>query len=82
MKLTKRKYRLTIGVLKLLNIILNIEEKLVEKPAILKAPLKTKLVLENAIAYFCAYIKPSTRSHNKNFLNNKLKIFQKELPGT
>ena len=59
--LTKSKYRITICAGKLWNIILNIEEKLVEKLAIFKATIKTKLVLlENAIVYFNAYIKPST----------------------
>ena len=43
-KLTKRKYRITIRARKLWNIILNIEEKLIEKPAVFKATLKTKLV--------------------------------------
>ena len=52
-KLTKSKYRITIRAPKLWNIILNIEEKLIEKPAIFKATIKTKLVLlENAIVYF------------------------------
>ena len=38
---------------KLWNIILNIEEKLIEKRAIFKATIKTKLLLlENAIVYF------------------------------
>ena len=36
-KLTKRKYRITIRSPKLWNIILNIEEKLIEKPPIFKA---------------------------------------------
>ena len=52
-KLTKSKYRITIRAPKLWNIILNIEEKLIEKPAVFKATVKTKLVLlENAIVYF------------------------------
>ena len=52
-KLTKSKYRITVRALKLWNIILNIEEKLIEKHAIFKATIKTKLVLlENAIVYF------------------------------
>ena len=52
-KLTKSKYRIKIRAPKLWNIILNIEEKLIEKPAIFKATIKTKLVLlENAIVYF------------------------------
>ena len=52
-KLTKSKYRIIIRAPKLWNIVLNIEEKLIEKPAIFKATIKTKLVLlENAIVYF------------------------------
>ena len=52
-KLTKIKYRITIHAPKLWNIILNISEKLIEKPAILKAIIKTKSVLlESAIVYF------------------------------
>ena len=52
-KLTKSKYRITICAPKLWNIILNIEEKLIEKHANFKATIKTKLVLlENAIVYF------------------------------
>ena len=52
-KLTKSKYRTTIRAPKLWNIILNIEEKLIDNPAIFKATIKTKLVLvENAIVYF------------------------------
>ena len=52
-KLAKSKYRITICALKLWNTILNIEEKLVEKPAIFKATIKTKLVLlENTIVHF------------------------------
>ena len=56
-KLTKSNYRITIRATKLWNIILNIEEKLLEKPAIFKVAIKTKLVLlENAIVYFwCTY---------------------------
>ena len=53
LKLTKSKYRIAIRAPKLWNIILNIEEKFIEKPAIFKATIKTKLVLlENAIVYF------------------------------
>ena len=38
---------------KLLNIILNIEEKLIENPAVFIVTIKTKLVLlEKAIVYF------------------------------
>ena len=52
-KPTKSKYRITIRAPKLWNIILNIEEKLIEKPAIFKATIKTKLVLlEIAIVCF------------------------------
>ena len=52
-KLTKSKYRTTILALKLWNIILHIEEKLIEKYANFKATIKTKLVLlENAIVSF------------------------------
>ena len=51
-KVTKSKYRI-ICASKSWNIILNIEEKLIENPAIFKATIKTKLVLlENAIVYF------------------------------
>ena len=50
-KLTKSNYRLTIRVPKLWNIILN--KKNIEKPAIFKATIMTKLVLlENEIVYF------------------------------
>ena len=52
-KLTKSKYRITIRTPKLWNIILNIEEKLIEKQVIFEEIIKTKLVLlENAIVYF------------------------------
>ena len=52
-KLTKSKYRITIRAPKLWNIILSMEEKRIEKPAIFKVIIKTKLVLlENAIVYF------------------------------
>ena len=52
-KLTKSKYRITIRAPKLWNIVLNIEYTFIEKPAIFKATIKTKLVLlENAIVYF------------------------------
>ena len=58
-KLTKSKYRITVRALKLWNIILNIEEKLIEKHAIFKATIKTKLVLlDNAIVYFWSISKP------------------------
>ena len=41
------------------NIILNVEEKVIEKLAIFKATIKTKLLLiENAIVYFCCVYKP------------------------
>ena len=52
-KLTKSKYRMTIHAPKVWNIILIIEEKLIEKHAIFKATIKTKLVLfENPTVYF------------------------------
>ena len=52
-ELKRSKYRIAIRAPKLWNIILNVEEKLKEKPAIFKATIKTKLVLpENAIVYF------------------------------
>ena len=52
-KLTKSKYTITIHAPKLWNIILNTEEKLIEKPAIFKKAIKIKLVLlENTIVYF------------------------------
>ena len=52
-KLTKSKYRITIRAPKLWNIILSMEEKRIEKPAIFKVIIKTKLVLlKNAIVYF------------------------------
>ena len=52
-KLTKIKYIKTICAPKLWNIIFDIEEKLIENPAIFKATVKTKLVLvETAIVYF------------------------------
>ena len=40
-KLIKSKYRITICALKLWDIILNMEEKLIAKPAIFKATIKT-----------------------------------------
>ena len=53
LKLTKSKYRITIRAPKLWNVILNIEEKFIENPAIFQATIKTKLVLfEKAIIYF------------------------------
>ena len=68
-KLTKSKYRITVRALKLWNIILNIEEKLIEKHAIFKATIKTKLVLlENAIVYFWSIYKT---------LNSLIRIFWK-----
>ena len=52
-KLTKSTYRITVRTPKLCSIILNIEEKLIEKHAIFKATIKTKLVLlEKTIVYF------------------------------
>ena len=68
-KLTKSKYRITIRAPKLWNIILNIEEKCIEKHANLKVTIKIKLVLlENAIVYFvCIY----------KILNSLTRIFWK-----
>ena len=56
-KLAKSKYRIAIRALKLLNIILNIEEKFIEKYASFKATIKTKSVSpKNATIYFwCIY---------------------------
>ena len=52
-KLTKSQHRVTISATKLLKIILNIDENLIEKPEIFKAIIQTKLVLlENVILYF------------------------------
>ena len=52
-KLTKSKYGITIRAPELWNIILNIEEELIEKHAIFKGTINTKLVLlENAIVCF------------------------------
>ena len=60
---------MTILALKLWNIILNIKEKLIEKHAIFKAAIKTKLVLlENAVVYFCSIYKT---------LNSLTRIFGK-----
>ena len=56
-KLRKNKYRTATRAPKLWNIILNIEQKFVENPEILKVTIKTKLVLlEHAIINFwCIY---------------------------
>ena len=60
-KLTKNKYKIKIHAPKLWNIILNIEEKLIEKLSIFEATIRAKLaLLENPFVYFDAYIKPST----------------------
>ena len=68
-KLTKSKYRITIRTPKLWNIILNIEEKLIEKQVIFEEIIKTKLVLlENAIVYFWSTYKT---------LNSLTRIFGK-----
>ena len=56
-KVTKSKYRVTIRAPKLWNIILRIEKKLTEKPAVFKVTIKSKLaLLENTILFFwCIY---------------------------
>ena len=70
-KLTKSNYRIIIRTPKLWKIILNIEEKLIEKPLILKATIKTSYCRQRTSSYiFDAYIK----LFNKNFLNKKLEI--------
>ena len=55
-KLTKSKYRITIRVPKLWNIILNIEEKFIENPASFKATIKTKLLLLETPFIFLMHI--------------------------
>ena len=55
-KLAKSKYRITIRAPKLRNIILVIEVKPIEKSAIFKATIKSKvLLLEKTTVYFDAY---------------------------
>ena len=80
-KLTKRKYRITIRAPRLWNIILKIEKKNHSKTTYSKAAMKTKLVLlENAIVYFwCIYktLNSLTRIFWKiNFRDNFRRTYQ------
>ena len=76
-KLIKSKYRITIRPPILWNIILNIEEKLIEKPATFKATLK-KCHWRTPSYIFDTYIY-NPQIFNKNFLNKKLEVILERL---